>query len=687
MSPEQARGQDVDKRTDIWAFGCILFEVLTRTQAFEGPTISDTIAAVLRAEAPWARLPPGTHPAISRLLRRCLQKDPRKRLQHIGDARLELLDAREAAADIQVRDTPKVRRAWLVAAAAVIAAASGLTGWLLAPSPAPAPISRFSFPIPDGALTTTSVGFEVALSPDGRTLLISGPGIGIRKRRLDAVTFEALRGAEDGAGPFFSPDGAWVGFLADGKLKKVPIEGGPPTTIGDVPFQARGTWGEEGSIVVGGVGGLFRIPDSGGSLELILKAPEGEFIAQPRFLPGSQAVLVKIAADGPTGGASGRIEVVELASAQRHVLATGSAPQLGPTGDLLFQQEGSLWAVRFNQRRFDVDGRAVRVVESMLSQSGVVAFATSRDGSLVFIAGGAVPGRSLVWLDRAGRVTPALDVRGEFQSPRLSPDGKSVVVSVADGTSLDLWRYEFDRGTRLRLTTDGRSRRTTWSPDGKQVAFYTAELAGGGSDLYVISSTGGEPTRLLEKPGLQYPDSWSPDGRFLIFENGEGSGARISARRDLWLLPIGEAPRPFVVTRFYERGAVFAPNGRLVGYVSDESGRPEIYVQPFPGPGPKVPISTNGGLQPVWSRDGRELFYREGDSLMAAAVQQDPFRAGPPQKLFDLPAALYNMDQNFADYDLAPDGRFVAVRGESAGGQSVQVVLNWSETLRQALGR
>jgi Tol biopolymer transport system component len=221
-----------------------------------------------------------------------------------------------------------------------------------------------------------------------------------------------------------------------------------------------------------------------------------------------------------------------------------------------------------------------------------------------------------------------------------------------------------------------------WSSDGAQIAFYSTPSQGGDQDLYVVPSTGGEPKRLLTRPGLQYPDAWSPDGRTMIFEE-ETVG---TSGRDLWVLPIGESPKPLLVTRFNERGAVLSRDGRWLAYVSNESGRAEIYVQPFPGPGGKVPISTNGGLQPMWSRDGRELFYRAGDSLMAVPIERETFRIGSPHKLFELPIDTYNLDQNFADYDVGPDGRFVAIRADDVG-NDLHVVLNWSEELKRALRR
>ena len=274
-----------------------------------------------------------------------------------------------------------------------------------------------------------------------------------------------------------------------------------------------------------------------------------------------------------------------------------------------------------------------------------------------------------------------MDAQGEFQSPRLSPDGKRVVVSVSDA-ALDLWAYEFERGTRMRLTTRGNNRRTVWSPDGGQIAFYSTPAQGGDQDLYVMPSTGGEPRRLMARPGLQFPDTWSPDGQFLVFEDGESGGG---ATRDLWLLPFGQSAKPLLVTEFNERGAVFSPDGRWLAFVTDETGRSEVYVQPFPGPGPRVAVSTNGGSQPVWARNGRELFYREDDWLMAASVRLDPFSVTAARRLFELPAQTFNFDPNFADYDVAPDGRFLAIRNNSSAPREIHVVLNWTEELRRAL--
>jgi eukaryotic-like serine/threonine-protein kinase len=308
---------------------------------------------------------------------------------------------------------------------------------------------------------------------------------------------------------------------------------------------------------------------------------------------------------------------------------------------------------------------------------GIAGFAISPDGSLMYVAGPA--SGSLVWVDRAGMTTAALTDSFELRNPRLSPDGTRV--AAGGMVAGDLWVFDLALGSRLRLTSEGANRTTAWSPDGQRIAFFSFPAMPtqptDAQDLYVVSSGGGVPTRLLERAGPRWADSWSPDGRYLIFDDGPGYS------RDLWVLPLGEEPRPLVVSRFNERVGTFAPDGRSFVFVSDESGRDEIYVQAFPGEGPKVPISVNGGREPVWARDGRELYYREGDTLMVVPVQHNPFRASPPRKLLDFPNALYGSNPYSAEYDVAADGRFLAVRRDPAN--EIQVILNWTEELRRAL--
>ena len=329
-----------------------------------------------------------------------------------------------------------------------------------------------------------------------------------------------------------------------------------------------------------------------------------------------------------------------------------------------------------------VIGTAVPVFESSgFTAEGGDVFATSTNGSLVYLAGSATT--SLVWLDRKGTSTTLIGGAAEARNPRLSPDGTRIAVNNAIPANVHI--FDVARpGSRLPLTTSGHNRAGAWSPDSQRLAFFSAPTTPQGSlgdkDLFVMPASGGTPTRVLERPGAQWADSWSPDGSFLIFDDGPGYS------RDLWVLPFGgEARRLVADPKFNERGGAFSPDGKSFAYVSDMSGRDEVYVEPFPGPGERVPISSDGGLQPVWSRDRRELFYRQGDALMAVPVQLDPFRAGAPQKRLDMPRAVYGIDPYVPEYDVAADGRVLAVRRDAV--PEIHVVLNWAEELRRALGQ
>ena len=601
-------------------------------------------------------------------------------MQHIGDARLEIAEVGQIGSETPViAAAPSNRRVWPVVAAGAVAAVVGLTAWMLASRPTVSVVRRFSIQVPE-SMSLLARGSGIALSPDGHLLVYVAGGTSPRlvKRQLDDLNIEPVRGGEGGTWPFFSPDGAWIGFFADGKLKKVPAGGGVAVTICDAPPNARGTWGDDGTIVVARTE-LYRVASAGGALEVILNAAGVEQFSQPEFLPGSRAVLVRIRVP-PDGGA---IEAVDLKTRARHPLVDGSTPKLAATGDMLFTRQGRLWATRFDSERLAVIGTPVPLVESVALADNEGLFSVSRDGSLAYLPGAAQAAGALVWLDRTGASTSVLPDKLALLYPRLSRDGRHVAASVSTESGLDLWTFDLERGSRLRLTTENSNRRNVWSPDGQQIAFFSLPAKpqpGVSQDIYTIPSTGGEPNRLLDRPGPQWPDSWSPDGRFLVFEDGPGGNSR-----DLWLLPFGEEPRPLLVTRFNERGAVFSPDGRWLAFVTDESRRAEVYVQPFPGPGQKVPVSTNGGLQPMWSRNGRELFYREVDTLMAVTVQVDPFRASAPRKLFDMPGAIYNFDQFVADYDVAADGRFLAVRQDPR--TEIHVVLNWTVELQRALAR
>ena len=680
MSPEQAKGSPADRRSDVWAFGAVLYEMLAGQRPFPGDDVVETLASVLRGEPSWSALPAATPASVRRLLRRCLQKDPKRRLQHIGDARLELTDTDPVESSAQISTAGSRYVVWLIAAAtAAVAATGGLALWMGTPPPVVRPVTRFSIQAPELIARVFGSGSSIALSPDGRTLVyvVSGTRPGLERRQFQDGTTERIRGAERGGRPFYSPGGDWIGFFADGKLKKVPIAGGDAVPICDTAPATRGAWSDDGTTIVLARPDLRKVAATGGVPEVILESANGEQFAEPEFLPGSKVVLVH--ARVPPN--PGYIEAVDLASRRRHRLFEGSSPKLTATGDLLFVRQGRLWATKFNAERLEVLGAPIQLSESVTlleGAAGEAAFATSKDGTLAFVTGNA--SASLVWVTPQGVST--IDVSGStaFRIPRLSPDGSLLAVNEMVPAVVSV--IDLKRGSRTRLTTEGYNRGSAWSPTGDRIAFFSLPAApdlspAGAQDLFIMPSAGGKPTRILERPGPQWADSWSKDGRHLIFEDGPGYS------RDLWVLPIGDAPQPLVVTRFNERSGAFSPNGRWFAYVSDESGHDEVYVQPFQSPGPRVVVSNAGGRQPVWSRDGGQLFYRAGDDLMAVGVGYDPFRPTVPRKLLDLPSALYGLDPYMAEYDVAPDGRFIAVRRDSE--PEIQVVLNWVEELKRAL--
>ena len=460
MSPEQAKGRPADRRSDIWAFGAVVYELLSGQRAFKGDDVADTLAAVLRADPAWAALPSDTPASIRRLLRRCLQKDVRQRLQHIGDARLELSEVDHESSGLAA-GVPR-RNVWLLPTAAAIlgAAAAGLAAWMMAPSPVARPVTRFSIQPPVLLARVFGSGASIAFSPDGRTLVyvVGGTNPGLEKRRLDDGSTERVRGAEGGSRPFFSPDGQWIGFFAQGQIKKVPVAGGTPVSICEASPNGRAAWGDDGTIVVARPG-LRKVASTGGTVDVIFDAGNEQFI-EAQFLPGSKVVLVQVR-QPPNAG---HIEAVDLQTRARHRLLEGASPTLAITGDLVFVRQGRLWATRFDARRLAVVGDPVQLAESVTSDDGAVtmgeaAFAMSNDGSLAYMSGEAVT--SLVWLDRTGSSTTAVASVAGLRNPRLSPDGKRVV---ANGTAAaDLVVFDLERGSRLRLTAEGFNRGSAWS--------------------------------------------------------------------------------------------------------------------------------------------------------------------------------------------------------------------------------
>ena len=692
MSPEQARGKPLNEQSDIWAFGCLLYEMLTGKQAFAGETVSDNLAAILRAEPDWSTLPTSVPASLRGLLRRCLTREPARRLHHIADARIEIEQALTEPADVvsEVRApiTSEVSRhplPWIVAGALAVVAAVALWAPWRSPSSRPEPVSRFELSPPEGQhLTRWRPGF--ALSPDGSIMIYAAERdnefhLFLRHRKTGEV--HEIAGTTGGGVPFFSPDGEWIAFTAQGKLKKLPVAGGAPVTICDAPDFRGGSWGPDGTIVFspGWGEGLSRVAAAGGRPEIVttltVEQAEGAHL-WPQFLPGGGEVLFTVWTSA--GLDDTRIEVVSLDSGERKTLLKGGTfGRYSPTGHLLYVRDTTLMATRFDLQRREVVGEPVGMVDDI--SRNITNFSAqydlAGDGLLAFMTGGFFADeQELVWVDRNGEITPAIEDRRGFQFARLSPDGRKLAVTV-EGPVFHVWVYDFTGGTRARLTPPGDHGGAVWTPDGQRLVYWTTQF--GRYTMATIAADGSiAPEQLLPTEHSPGPSSWSPDGTVLAYtETHPDTGG------DIWIYSAteGEA-RPFLRTPQNEWAPVFSPDGRWLAYVSNDTGRYEVYVAPHPGPGVRWQVSRDGGTEPVWNRNGRELFYRHDRALLAVAVETEPeFRIGRSVVLFE---GDFEDNENSAEYDVALDGqRFLMIRDTGKKQPDrIHVVLNWFEELR-----
>jgi serine/threonine protein kinase/Tol biopolymer transport system component len=696
MSPEQARGKAVDKRTDIWAFGCVLYEMLAGKRAFGGQTIPDTIAAVLECEPGWHELPPATPAKIGDLLRRCLQKDSQRRLRDIGDARIEIEEAlaapamaEPAAATKSIRATWQGALPWGLAFLLLVAVSSIFILNRKSSSPTSSVrISRIAITLPPTQpLAGLELGSAVALSPDGTRLVYAahqGGGQQLYLRPLEDLEAQPIPGTAGAVQPFFSPDGKWLGFFADGKLKKIPVNGGEAVSLGDAVDPRGASWGSQGLIVFAPTreSALQKISDAGGISQPVTrigKEPETSH-RWPEFLPSGEAVLFA-AFHGGGNWNNAQISVQSVGSGERRDLVQGGThPRYAPSGHLVYAQGGTLMAAPFDAQSLMVTGAPVPVQEGVLQStfSGAAQYSFSSTGSLVYVpASVQATQRRLVWVSRSGAEQPLAAPARAYRGPRLSPDGRDVAVAV-EGQETEVWLYNLSRDTFTRLTFQGSTNyNPIWTRDGKRLVFTSL---GHGLTWQAADGSGGP--EVLSGPG-GYPSSWSPDGKVLAVDNNTPSTGR-----DILMLRLGDRKEDlFLGTPFNEGAAQFSPDGRWLAYVSNESGRYEIYVQPYPGPGGKLQISTDGGGEQLWNPNGRELFYRSGDKMMAVDITTQPsFSAGKPKVLF---AGQYQPSPNpvpNVNYDVSPDGqRFLMVKpgGQDQATTQVNVVLNWFEELKQ----
>jgi serine/threonine-protein kinase len=696
MSPEQARGRAIDKRTDIWAFGCVLYEMITGRMAFDGATTSDHIAAVLEREPDWSALPPETPARVRQTLRSCLEKDPRSRCHDIADARLQLDERYEP---VSGPAQGLSRTAVIVTAVAALVSGLGAASLFLSrphPSAAATPV-RLAVELGAEASMPIEVGPNVALAPDGSTLAFVALTPEARTgqlyvRRLDQLAATPLPGTEDARNPFFSPDGRWVAFfdMSHGKLKKVSVAGGLPVTLCDAPGARGGTWVDDDSIVLQTDtferNALVRVAAAGGSPEPFVKAPAIDAsIRWPQVLPGGKAVLYTAGAAGQFEAGSVFVQAVN-GGEPRAVVRNGYYGHFVETGHILHASHGSLFATPFNVDRLEVTGPPVQVVEGVSASAGTGSadFAVSRTGMLMY-----VPSTSnndvISTMDRSGTVMPLLAVPGICTNPVFSPDAGRFAMEISDGTHFDVWVYDLARETWTKIThEDTDFTRPVWTPDGRRVAFGLKR--DGSTNLYLSPADGsGEPQRLTRSPNRQEPWSWHPSGKFLSYFERHPDKTR-----QLMVLPMsGDAvsgwkagePRPLLSTSFDEANPMFSPDGRWIAYTSKETGHSEVFVHSFPGAGPTVLISAGGGDDAHWSRAQNELLFRGADNRIMVAsyrVAGNSFRADKPRLWSPrpLPKGIMRPLQQ-APFDVFPDGNRIAlfVPPEAAPGQRDKVVL------------
>ncbi len=693
MAPEQLEAQEADARTDIFALGAVIYEMATGKRAFDGKSQASIISAIMSFDPPpLSSLQPMTPLALDRVVKRCLAKEPDKRWQTASDLREELRWIAEvglqspASASATAKPIRASRRQvllWSIASLALAAVVS-LAVWSLkpAPSPLPQPVTRTAITLAPGEELAGLSQLAVAISPDGSHLAYVATRGGAQQlylRAMDQLEARPIPGTEDAVAPFFSPDAQWLGFFADGKLKKICVSGGPAITLGDAATPRGATWGSQGTIIFAPTqaGVLQEMSDMGGNLQPLTRFEEDETSHRwPDLLPDGKTLLFAAGI-----GTTLRVRAYSMDSGeQQEIIQAGRQPRYLPSGHLLYVQAGTLMAVPFDVQRMEVTGIAIPVVEDLLQTTPTAAaqYSISRSGSLVYVGGASASQRSLVWVSRNGVEQPLPAPARAYQSPRLSPDGQRMAMSI-DAPEPQIWLYDLFRAALTRFTFEGTYNRSpTWSHDGERIAFISNKDAA--QDTYwQLADGSGAVERLTTGEDIISPSSFSPDGRLLAFIE-----INPTTQRDISVLQLSDLKTQlFLRTQFSETAPRFSPDGLWLAYVSDESGRQEIYAQPYPGPGGKWQISTEGGTEPVWNPNGRELFYRSGNKMMAFEITTQPnFSAGKPQTLFEGSYTLAPGANSAPDYDVSPDGqRFLMLKeaGEGASATATQIVVvqNW----------
>ncbi|NKB86713.1 MAG: protein kinase [Acidobacteria bacterium] len=693
MSPEQARGDEVDERADIWAWGCVLFEMLCGQRPFQGRTVTDTLAAIIERDPDWNLLPPATPPEVTQMLRRCLRKDPRRRLRNAGDLWLVLEELLHPATDdeLRIRETIAPPATWRRALPWAIGAAALAIGLLIgrgfSVAPDQEPTRRLELQIDGEQLRTAAGGRVVAVSPDGSTVAHTADGM-LHLRPLDSFEDRQLEGTFGAESPTYSPDGEWIAFFARGQLRKVSVRGGDPFPLCDAALPRGAHWGTDDRIVFSDGTAIYTVPANGGECEVVYGPdPDGEPRRHvwPTWLPGQDKVLYQL-----TGSRMSQIHVLDLETgASRMLQPSGSDPRYVSTGHLLFTKLGTLFAIAYDLDSGEIGNTPTPVLDDVsaestgathmaISDTGVAAYAPSPDNS-----------RELVWVNRDGSESLAAELAGDYTTPRASPDGRRIAMVIRRAGERQVWILDVESQTLSQLPGAHGSIWPAWAPDGERVSFSSG--AEGPATVWWQPVSGAAATRISTEGQHQYASSWAANAEVVTwFQPGQNGS------RDIWAQRTNSESGsfPVVSTEAHEQGPALSPDARWLVYSANTSGANEVYLEACrpcvedgqePGPEGRWQLSTGGGSEAIWSPRGDEVFFRQGSNVMSVQVDlsgRTPRTAAPVQ-LFDGPYVLGQSGNR--NYDVAPTGdTFLMVKNpEESGGFRIRVVLNWFNELRQ----
>jgi Tol biopolymer transport system component/tRNA A-37 threonylcarbamoyl transferase component Bud32 len=693
MAPEQARGKPVDKRADIWAFGCVIYEMLTAKRPFAGESVTDTLAAIVREDPDWAALPAATPRGLRELLSRCLVKDPKQRVRDIGDARIALERLVAGTADEPVDSRPVapagrqfgVRHIAAVSLTAAIAAALAVWAWNRTTPVPPPQFARFVSLLPPEATPLHANGAGVAFAPDGSWMVYAGQPAGqsrsfLFRRRIAGLDVEVIPDTAGAAAPFVSPDGKWIGFFTDIAVMKVSADGGGLSKICDRASFSRADWAANDTIVLGtsqafGPGPLARVPAAGGRPTPLTTLADNETLHQfPHVLPDGRHVLFTV-----LGANRVDIAVVSIDGGRHQLLdLEGSGAVFVPPDHLLYARGEAMFTVPFDLAARRVSGSPIQVLDDVAMYAGgshlrIPTTAVDDAGSVAYV-NKRVSASVMAWMEPDGKVKALTAPAGEYRDPRLAGDGQRLAIITAQNGVPDLWVLDLVRGTRLRLTS-AYATYPVWSPDGARIAFSDRDTG----ILSVPADGSSQPALMFTREASKFvfPTSWSPDGGTIVFTSEDRAGARGTRNRDIWMFRTGQKAEAVLASPADEQHGVISPDGKWLAYTSNASGRDEVYVRPLGGSGATIPVSGNGGAAPTWSPKGGSLYFREGDTVMRSTATGSPLQLGTPTLVQSLPPGVTGMS-------VAPDGRLLLVirRDDPASREFLHILLNWGPSLR-----